>query len=668
MPRLSPLTVLPLVLALTAPAAVRGQDVPPDTFRLGELVVTATRMPMPIEAVPASVTVLDGATLRRRGLLSVPDALRTVAGLSIVQSGSTGGLTSVFMRGGESDYVRVMIDGVPVNDPGGAVDLAHLATGDIERIEIVRGPTSVLYGSDAASGVIQIFTRRGTSEPRIAAGFGVGRQPRVGEGAEGASPSWDADATVTGRTGRVGYGLSASRLTTDGAYAFNNDYDNTTLGGRLDLSGTSSSASLTARWIDGTFHYPTNGAGALVDANQYRASESLLLGLEASHSLSPRLTAKLSFTSRSADHRIDDQPDNAADTLGAYALRVADELDRTAADLWLDYRPASAMTLTLGGAAEWQSSRNQTLSESSFGPFEDASENDRRNTAVYGQLVISPVSTVSVTAGGRIDDNDRFGAFRTWRAGVSWNVRAETRLRATAGSGFKEPTFYENFATGFVTGDPGLLPERTRSVEAGIEQALAEGSITLGATVFAQRFRNLIMYTFEPPPGRVSNYFNVGAARSNGVELSARWSVSGGLTAGVSWDWLSTKVTDEGFGEDRSFLQGRPLLRRPERSASFDLEYATARWNASVTIDRTGRRDDLDFSDPNDFNGRRITLDGVTTVNLAGGYELGGGASGRAFTLILRIDNLLDERFEEIINFPAAGRVLRLGLRSRIDP
>jgi vitamin B12 transporter len=666
MPRLLPTTSVLLAAAIVTPSA--AAQTPPDTFRLGEMVVTATRLPLPAAAVPASVTVLDGAALRTAGIRFVSQALRSVPGVSIVQSGSTGGLTSVFMRGGESDYVRVMIDGVPINDPGGAVDLAHITTDDVERVEIVRGPTSVLYGTDAASGVIQVFTRRGMAASRVTGSFGLGSEARVGPQAAGRSPSWDASAGAAGRAGTLGYALTASRHSTDGAYAFNNNYDNTTIGGRLDIGGDRTAAALTARWSDGTFHFPTNGGGAIVDANQYRASESFVLGLAASHTLSPHVAANLSVTSRSGAYRIDDRPDSPADTLGSFAQLVTDDVDRAGADAWFDLRPSDALTLTLGGVVEWQSAKNETLSESSFGIFESASDNDRRNTAVYGQAVLASGAHLTLTAGARIDENDRFGAFRTYRVGANWHAASGLRLRASGGTGFKEPTFFENFATGFVTGNPSLEPERTRSFDAGIEQAFLDGRLTIGATAWAQRFRNLIMFTFEPPAGQESNYFNVGAAESNGVELSVRWNPATGVTAGASWDWLDTRVTDDGFGGDRTFIQGRRLLRRPAHSASVDVGYATPRWNVSFAIDRTGDRDDLDFSDPIEFSGIRVGLDAVTTVDFAAQMNVLGTAAGGGLDVVVRADNLLDARYHEIANFPAPRRSLRIGLRGRIDP
>src|SRR5437763_14324249 len=153
-------------LTLATPAAAQRPDTLRDTARIAPVVVTATSTPIALDRVPASVTVLDGATLRAQGLTHVADALREVPGMAVVQSGSFGAPTSLFTRGSQSNYTKILIDGVPVNDPGGSVDLGLPTLDDVDRIEILRGPASVLYGSDAVAGVVQIFTRRGADQLR----------------------------------------------------------------------------------------------------------------------------------------------------------------------------------------------------------------------------------------------------------------------------------------------------------------------------------------------------------------------------------------------------------------------------------------------------------------------------------------------------------------------
>jgi vitamin B12 transporter len=155
-----------LALALTAATSLPAQEVE-DTTRLKELVVTATRIPTPPDAVVSSITIIRGEELRARGIHFLQDALREVPGATVVQVGSFGGVSSLFLRGGESDYVKVLVDGVPVNQSGGAYNFANLTTDNLDRIEVLRGPASVLYGSDAVSGVVQVFTRRGQGRPTL---------------------------------------------------------------------------------------------------------------------------------------------------------------------------------------------------------------------------------------------------------------------------------------------------------------------------------------------------------------------------------------------------------------------------------------------------------------------------------------------------------------------
>src|SRR5882762_2142835 len=195
-----------------------------DTVQLGTVVVSATKVPRPAAILSQAVTVLLGDDLRARGVTRVTDALREVPGASIVQTGSFGGITSLFLRGGESRYTKVLIDGVPVNSPGGAFDFSHLTTDNIDRIEIVRGPASVLYGADAVTGIVQIFTRRGSRD--ASASIGV---------RGGTYHSLDIDAGAVGVTTLGGFSLGAAQHSTDGVLPFNNQYRNGTLSSALTL-------------------------------------------------------------------------------------------------------------------------------------------------------------------------------------------------------------------------------------------------------------------------------------------------------------------------------------------------------------------------------------------------------------------------------------------------
>jgi vitamin B12 transporter len=193
-------------------------------------------------------------------------------GLDVAQTGSFGGGTSLFLRGGESDYVKVLIDGVPVNDPGGAFDFAHLTTDNVERIEMVRGPSSVLYGSDAVSGVVQIFTRRGQGAPQAEVGVRAGTYSSV-----------VVDGGLSGSTETVDYAFSLSRSTTNGSYAFNSNYDNMVLSGTAHVRPDERTrARIALRYTDAEYHYPTDGVGLVVDRNSFSVQDRIVGSLDVS--------------------------------------------------------------------------------------------------------------------------------------------------------------------------------------------------------------------------------------------------------------------------------------------------------------------------------------------------------------------------------------------------
>ncbi|HYU52124.1 MAG TPA: TonB-dependent receptor plug domain-containing protein, partial [Gemmatimonadaceae bacterium] len=254
-----------------------------DTAQLGTVVVSASKVPRPAASLSQAVTVLLGDDLRARGVARVSDALREVPGASLVQSGSFGALTSLFLRGGESRYTKVLIDGVPVNAAGGFFDFSHLTTDNIDRIEIVRGPASVLYGPDAVSGIVQIFTRSGSNEPEasIAARGGTYH-------------SFDLSGDVVGATPLGAFSVGAGHHSSDGILPFNNQYRNGTLSTALTLArGAGGHAKIAARYTAAEFHYPTDFTGQPVDSNSYRVQHRLTVGLDASRNINANLQAKL---------------------------------------------------------------------------------------------------------------------------------------------------------------------------------------------------------------------------------------------------------------------------------------------------------------------------------------------------------------------------------------
>ena len=641
-------TFAALALATAAPQPLTAQD----PIELEGLVVTANRWAEPAWTVAAHATVIERIELQRAGIEYVADALRRVPGMAVVRGGSFGAVTSVFLRGGESDYVQVLVDGVPVNEPGGAFDFGSLTTDNIERIEIIRGPGSALYGSDAVSGIIQIFTRRGSGPARGTVSFNAGSF---------ATRRWQG--TLSGGSDALSYAFSLGRKDTDGILEYNNNHTQTTFTGRVQgLLGSRADATLSVRYDDRRFHFPTDGSGALVDRNAYTYGDALTLNLDAGRRWNDALETRFTFDVNESDRGSDDAPDGPADTLGFFGYSNLNDIRRTSGGARAIWRPAGGTVLAAGYELEQQSIRAFSRSFSQYGPSSSNSENERRNHAAYTQLSWLK-GGLALNGGVRAESNERFGTAATWKAGAAWQSASErTRLRLAAGTGIKEPTFFETYATGFTTGNPDLEPEHSTSFEAGVDQDLGGGA-RLSLTGFSQNYRDLIQYTFSPPTQGDPNYFNVAKARSRGVE--AEVAAGGGpVQLRASYAWLDTEVEDAGFDEGvgATFVEGEPLLRRPRHAAGAT---AFVRVAEAVGLEfsarRTGERLDRDFST---FPATPVTLPAYTVVDLSAEVEIAGARGGRpGFALTVRGENLLGAAYQEVWGFAAPGRGVYVGGR-----
>ncbi|HEY0670658.1 MAG TPA: TonB-dependent receptor [Longimicrobiales bacterium] len=619
-----------------------------DTFRLEQVVVSATRLPHPITSVPAAVSVVTSDEFTRLGLRNVADVLRTVSGAALVQGGSYGALSSLFLRGGESDYVQVLLDGVQINSPGELFDYSALSLDNIERIEVVKGPVSVLYGSDAVAGVVQLFSKQGSGRTRAQVTVLGGAGGKVGAGAQGNFKSIDLRADINGGSTALHYSAGLTHFGTEGALAYNNEHQLTSgtarVAGRL---GNAFHAAVSARATRNLFHYPTDGAGNLVDGNQFHEANAFAAGLDAGYRLQPNseLRAQLSW-SRNQDH-IDDAPDSPADTLGFFSFLSDEDFSRGSLDVRWNRNLSPNTVLTAGGELERQRRTGSSISESDFGDFESSGDNERNNRAAYAQLVTT--GRIGVQTGLRVDHSDAFGDFFTYRAGASLKLSRQLRARASIGTAFKEPRFFEQFSEGFgTTGNPALEPERSRAFELGADYNTQHWFF--GATGFAQTFEDLIQYSFAPPPA--VNYFNVGEVRANGLELESAFS-RGALALRGNWTLFHTRVEDAGDGSDPLYQEGERLVRRPRHTATLTANYGTD-YNVGVVVSYVGERDDIFYDDT--FTARRVELPGYTKVDLNLRTPAFGGLQG-----IVKFENLLAEDYEEIRGFPARGRVVFLG-------
>ena len=631
---------------LIASTTARAQSASVDTTTLAPVVVTATRLPSAAGAATLSTTVITGDDLRARGVTTVLEALRETPSIAVIQGGSFGQQTSIFVRGGQSNYTQVLVDGVVANDPGGAIDFANITTDNIERIEIVRGPASVLYGANAVTGVVQIFTRRGRGSPRLSA-WAQGGTYGTREGA----------VSMLGGDDRLDYSVAAAQHNTDGIYAVNSAARNGTYSGRLRFTPDSrSDVGVTLRYIDAGVHIATNGNGVPNDSNQTHTERRFLGSLDAGRSLTTRLEARVSLGATDADVRSEDRPDHPGDTDFPYDSRA--RLYRRSADARLNFTIIPDVVVTGGGSYETQHARAT-----------GGAAQHRSVGAGYAQVAGTSFGHLAYTGGVRVDHNSTFGNFTSTRAGAAYELPSATKVHAAFGTAFREPTFEESSATqSFDLGNPNLRPERSRSWEVGAEQPIARDRASIGATYFSQRFRDMIQYDGLVDPG-TPNYYNLAAATSDGVELSVRVMPVAPLTLSASYTYTRTRVTNAGIDSSAtaSFVRGERLLRRPANLFSGTASYAFTRPETSLHLEvaTIGERDDRDFSDEVTFIPKAVTLSSYTVAALAGevGITGHGGSAWPDVVLTARIDNLFDRRYQQVFGFASPRRTFLIGAR-----
>jgi vitamin B12 transporter len=635
-----------LAIIAASHSVARAQTTSADTTTLKPVVVTATRLPSAAGAAALSTTVLSGDDLRARGVSTVLEALRETPSIAVVQGGSFGQQTSLFLRGGQSNYTQVLVDGVIVNDPGGAIDLANLTTDNIDRIEIVRGPASVLYGANAVTGVIQIFTRKGSGPLRLSA-WGRGGTYGTREG----------ELSTRGGDDEVAYSLAAAQHNTDGIYRVNSAARNGTYSGGLRLRpDTRSDIALNLRYIDAGAHIATNANGVPNDSNQTHTERRFLGSLDAGRFLTSRLEARVSLAATNADVRSEDRPDSPDDTDFPFDIRTRSY--RRSADARVNFSLVPDVVVTGGGSYETQHQRSS-----------GNGAQHRDLSAGYAQLAGTSFGKLSYTGGVRLDHNSTFGNFTSYRAGAAYELPGATRVHAALGSAFREPTFEESSsAQPFDIGNPDLRPEHSRSWEAGVERDLVRGRGSVGLTYFNQRFRDMIQYNGLVAEG-APNYFNLAAATSDGLEVTLRASPITPLTLTASYTYTKTRVTNAGIDSSAtaSFVQGQRLLRRPANLASATASYAFRRPETSLHLElaTVGDRDDRDFSDQVTFVPKAITLPAYTVVALAGqlGILSRGSSASPEIVLTARVDNLFDRTYQQIFGFASPRRTVLVGAR-----
>jgi vitamin B12 transporter len=538
------------------------------------------------------------------------------------------------------------MDGVPLNEPGGFINLANISLDNVDRIEVVRGPASVLYGSDAVSGVVQIFSRQGVTAPASAA---TARHAEL-YGAAGSDRTRDAAILLSSSGTRASYSAGIASYRSDGIYDLNNHNENHSYSGSLRFTvDPRFSLRASARLTDGQYNFPTSFYGAPLDSNSYNSERRLSTGVGFTSNLSPNIDANVDLGYTRQSNIAADPEDGGT----PFPFEARGTTQRRTANAIVNFRGLPGTVLT--GGVEYSSQ----ASASDGG--ETPSENPllkRWSRAVFAQALRRTAGNADAVLGMRVDDNQRFGTFVTWRGAASAQVVRGLRLRGAVGSGFREPQFLEISGGGFARPNPELQPEHSLSGEVGLQKTFASERVQLSLTHFRQTFRDLIRYnSLEDDPDYFNQYQNHEKAIANGWELEAQARVATVVSLSVAFTALQTRL--EGTGADA----GLPLPRRPSRYGS-----ASVAWDLlpNLLVDGTatyvGRRNDTRFFA--DFSSQRERLGGYGKLDLSARYRLPPGQfSSNPLELTARIDNALDRGYEAVAGFETPGRRFLLGLR-----
>jgi vitamin B12 transporter len=582
-----------------------------------EIIVTASALPEDVEETPAAASVVTREDIEKREARDVADVLREVPGVTVSRTGSPGKQVSLFLRGGSSKQALVLWNGVEMNNAyHSAYNFGQLSTAGVERVEIVRGPFSALYGSDAVSGVVNVLTTPSRDEAGV--DFEGGEHGLVNGVARAAfaRDRWSAHATVERRQ--------------DDGFAPNDDFASTSvLGGAMFTPSANASLGLLARYSSYDLGIPrnVNAAGTAFVPTPNRRED----GWESQIAIPMHFdVAGINYSMRlTENHRNDDY----VDPDGAFGAEDAhtDAVSRAAN---ASVRAKTRLgTITVGGEYE----NSEVDHTDSFGLNVDSRDRDSRSLFVEDRVSIAMQSGASfeIAAGLRHDDFDTFGSQLSPRVAAAW-VRNGHKVRAAYGEGFRAPAIGELYSPFF--GFPDLQPEHSRSIEVGYDRYFQHGSFT--ASLFDSDYDDLIFYDLT-----AAHYANINAARSRGVELGASRTFSA-LSASLSYTYLDTE--DESTGEE--------LLRRPRHSGSLALGYDFARFDAEVVIEHTGAR--LDVTDL--FPYGNVTNKAHTTADVTVRWNAG------AFVPYVRVENLTDERYDEVFGYPSARRRVAVGVRYAI--
>lgn len=588
----------------------------PAPVSAGDLVVTANRVETESEKLGSAVTVITAAEIERRQARTVAEVLRDVPGLAVSNTGGAGRDTAIRMRGAEAYHTKLIVDGVDQSDPSRgqpSYDFGHLLATDIERIEVVRGPQSLLYGGDALGGVINITTRRGEGAPKVTA---------LAEA--GSLHTYTGSAGISGAQDRVSYALTASRFETDGISAADSHsgnaerdpYWNNSLTARLgvrltDIWGVEASG----RYMRSRVDYDDWTIQAVDDSDRMTQTERSGRIATDITLLGGRLKNMIAYSLAETERDIDNGTMFWGDRFSTFDGESQKlEYQGTA-------RLAADHTLVFGAETKAESTSQSDISA-------DVSDN-----GYYADYQFSPLRSLFLTAGGRIDDHQSYGIHTTGRATAAYLVEATaTRLHGSTGTGFRAPSLYELFHPTW--GNRALRPEESRGWDVGIEQSFLDGKAVVDLTWFDNRIQDLIQW-------RNNGYTNIASTRSEGLEATARWTLT------EQWR-LNAGYT---YTESRNNTTGQILARRPKHQGNLGVGWTPLEHlSADASLRAVGRQFDS-------ATGR--SLGGFATLDLRLAYDL-----TEAVQVYGRVENLADKTYQEVDTYGTYGRMGFVGLKA----
>lgn len=625
------------------------------------VLVTAVPTPTAVEEAGVSASIFTAPDFQPPSFPFVQDLLREVPGLAVVQSGREGSVTSVFARGGDSSSALVLLDGIPLTEPGGYLDYVHLASSGLERMEVIRGPESALFGPEASSAVIQLFSRRGDVEARVPHGS------LVYDRSSFSTDHWTA-ALDGGLANRIDYALTGDQFRTTGQ--FRNDAFRITSGTANLGFRFSDSTQLRAvfRELDSYNGDPGQVGYGLTNLDDSEVARDSAVGVHLDDARSAHFSQRVSFAYHRRRDRFEDRSLESYDIAGilrtegdrTYFLRLADPNQPTAPPgtffeaQSVSLYPFSSLSVADRTRADYQGTVAHPHGTLIFGySFErqagivSGTTADRRNHGFFVQEQYSLGSRVILTGGARLEHSSVFGEKFTPRGAVTFRLPTETYFRLSLSRGIQEPSLTDNFShTTFFAGNPNLKPEKTDSFEAALSREWLSGRIRTQAAYFRNLFTDLIRFDFSVNPATTRN---VARSYARGLELSGTARLTGYLSVRAAYTRLYTRVIND---SDPSAI-GLELVRRPRNAASLSLQLAPRRWTFAAGARYFGDRQEDDF----------VFFAANRNPSYWSAFADGSWQATRHVMPFLRVDNLLNSYYEEVLGYPALSRSATAGVR-----